>query len=310
MQSKGNYPILLACSLLAACAASPQRLIIDDVAVEPGCPGDGLLGAKVRCREQVTDLAVLEQDLRLVLKDHPDQRVLVIFDIDDTLLTSTQFLGSDRWYRWQSGEQMQMDKGEPVIITAADEVACKFAKIDVFYEFARFEATQPEAPALVKHLQSRHAVMALTSRSPGARGGTERELERAGYDFAASHLMPPERSLNFRKDARGVSYANGIVMSTGLDKGEVLAEILALTGHQQAFDLILFVDDGAANLADMNAAWKSRAVGLFLYHYTRIDKRVSAAELEGARRASRRLDDFLASAYPDRLADFRAQDCE
>ncbi|NRB72069.1 MAG: hypothetical protein HRU51_09170, partial [Xanthomonadales bacterium] len=66
----------------------------------------------------------------------------------------------------------------------------------------------------------------------------------------------------------------------------------------------------AANLADMNAAWKSRAVGLFLYHYTRIDKRVSAAELKGARQASRRLDDFLASAYPDRLADFRAQDCE
>ena len=71
----------------------------------------------------------------------------------------------------------------------------------------------------------------------------------------------------------------------------------------------LFVPS-SANLAHMNATWKSRPVELHLYHYTRIDKRVSAAELEGARQASRRLDDFLASAYPDRLADFRAQDCE
>ncbi|MEM7083054.1 MAG: DUF2608 domain-containing protein [Pseudomonadota bacterium] len=252
----------------------------------------------------------MDRSIQRYSSQNPNHRLLIVFDIDDTLLTSAQFFGGDALYRWQSGDVMQTEGGDMVRISDDEKLQCIFAKLDVLFELARFRPTQDDAHEVVRRLQGQHSVFALTSRSPGARSGTERELGRAQIDLASSHLMAPGRALDFRLRGRGVTYANGIVMSTGLDKGVVLHDILARIDKQHAFDAIFMIDDGANNLANVNGFWKDKAIDVRLFHYTRVPKTVSPSELKEATQANQRLNAFINSAFPDRRASFDANQCD
>ncbi len=297
--------LLLSCLIFGAgCASAP---VTQPATTESSCPRAEELGANVRCSDDVKDLGVMERDVAMHSAGNPDDRILVVFDIDDTLLTSTQFFGGDRWFRWQDGDPVNTDDGQTIIIDQDDVLQCIYSKLNALYELARFRPTQEDAHEIVARLQKNHSVTALTSRAPGARTGTERELERAGMNLATSHLMPLDHSLHYQMSGRGVSYANGIVMSTGLDKGIVLDAVLTKVG--KSYDAIFFIDDGAENLANVNAFWKDRSAPVRLYHYTRIDKAVTNRELADAVATNRKLNDFLKSAYPDRRRDFGNDIC-
>ncbi|MFT6898895.1 MAG: hypothetical protein ACJA13_003322, partial [Paraglaciecola sp.] len=71
--------------------------------------------------QQVADLtAAIKQAQALPLSS-----TLVVFDIDDTLLTATEFFGSDKWYDWQRGRALG-PKGEVLVTPAEDRVNCLF----------------------------------------------------------------------------------------------------------------------------------------------------------------------------------------
>jgi acid phosphatase class B len=55
----------------------------------------------------------------------PLRSTLVVFDIDDTLLTATEFFGSDKWYDWQRGRALSPN-GQPLAIAEEDKVSCLF----------------------------------------------------------------------------------------------------------------------------------------------------------------------------------------
>ena len=68
------------------------------------------------------------------------QDTLIVFDIDDTLLTSETFFGSDHWYEWQRG----LKKGD------VGYVPCKFDVIALNYEMGTQRVVEPEAVDIVK----------------------------------------------------------------------------------------------------------------------------------------------------------------
>lgn len=294
-QSINRFALAVIISLLISACASPSSHRASNTVVH----------------NNVQSLSIMEAAANNYAKRH-NSNILVVFDIDDTLLESTNFFGGDTWFNWQRGTTVKHTSGHDVTIAAADEISCKFEKLGVFYELGRFKATETDAADLVVRLQSKFASMALTSRSPAYRSGTERELKRAGIDFSNFHLLPSPQTMSYNfndgQHTRRVSYENGIVMSTGLNKGRVLQDILKKT--KKRYSAIFFIDDGISNVRNMEAAWQNEKTTVDIFHYVGVEKIISDANMQKSRDASAALDRFLQVAFPDRYDDFSNDRCK
>lgn len=239
---------------------------------------------------EVRDIADLAQVAPALAESH--QRTLLVLDIDDTLLTSVGFFGSDTWYEWQA----HLPKGDP------DRVPCLYDVVALNYETGSQKPTQPDGPALINALTVDKLM--LTSRSFLYRGGTQRTLRENGYALPA--MLGGQvggRSWRWRKapGAREseVQYDNGIFMTSGQDKGLMLLDLLQRLG--QHYDRVLLVDDGQRNIDNMRAALRDAGIDYLGLHYTRVDKSLKPTDIAAARNGWQHWRDLLAANYPQRL---------
>ncbi len=260
--------------------------------------------------EDVKELSEVKRAIEQHVQSDPGN-VLVVFDIDDTLLSSRRFFGGDTWYNWQLGREVSHEDGSKVVIKERNKISCIFAKLGTLYELGQYHATEPKAAEFIARLQERYDVIALTSRSPDYRAGTERELQRAGFDMARDHLLAEDTAFAYRFDdgrsKRPVTFQNGIVMSTGLNKGKVLTDLLKRTNRE--YSAIFFIDDSRTNIVNMHETWKDSETHVAIFHYTRADKTVNDEKLQNALVSQRTFDEFLKTAFPERHASFSAGEC-
>ena len=134
MKSTVMVAVLL---MLAACVSVP--------------PAQSLLA-------ETDDLAVVA-DTALQLADrYGRDQVLVVFDIDNTLLAMEQGLGSDQWYDWQKDLQNEDPCSGMLVID-------RFKVQGALYFASAMRTTQPDAAEQVRRLQDAGlTVIALTSR--------------------------------------------------------------------------------------------------------------------------------------------------
>ncbi|WP_165967465.1 DUF2608 domain-containing protein [Luteimonas aestuarii] len=277
-------PLILA---LAACAQLPTT----PSAAQP---------ARQAAESQVTEIKALSA-IPDVLAQGDVRRTLLVLDIDDTLLTSKVFFGSDRWYEWQKS----LSPGDP------GHVPCKFDVIALNYEAGTQVATEGAAGRdLINSLQV--DTLMQTARNPGYRGGTIRELQAAGY--ALPRMLGPTPngvSFDFRlrphADPTTLTYQDGVMMLSGQDKGETLLSLFRLLGLD--YDRVVLVDDGKRNIDNMQAALARAGIDYHGLWYTRIDKTVDAdAASEGAEGwAATRA--WLQAVFPERLQRMEAGQC-
>ncbi|WP_339719469.1 DUF2608 domain-containing protein [uncultured Paraglaciecola sp.] len=197
-----------------------------------------------------------------------EEQVLIVMDIDNTILTSTTDLGSDVWYQWQRGKF-------DVKPTGSQKVACLFEdSIGLLYELAPMILTEDNLDQTITNWQlSGHTVMALTSRAPKYRAATERELARNQVDLTSNALVPVgQEAFMFReKIGREVSYMQGVMMTSGMNKGDMLQHILEKTARE--FAAIVFVDDSQKNIDDMYNTYQNvKNVDMRIFHYTHIEE--------------------------------------
>ena len=269
------------------------------VALLAGCAGQGVrpaADAESDVRE-TRDLA----DIAPALAESGKRRTLLVLDIDDTLLTSPGFFGSDRWYEWQS---KTLKPGDP------DKLACLFDVISLNYETGDQQATQSDGPLLVNALQVDRLM--LTSRNPMSRGGTLRTLREAGYTLPTPLGNAGDgSSWDFRKAPGArlsrVAYDQGVFMTAGQDKGLVLRDLLRrLDLH---YDRVVLVDDGEANISNMRAALREAGIDYLGLHYTRVDKTLRAADATAARSGWQAWQRLLSTTYPQRLQALKQGKC-
>ncbi len=249
--------LFAACCLLAAPAAEAHR---------PAAP------AAVPPYVSTTDLGV---PVRTALAAHAaGRRVIAVFDIDNTLLTAPQDLGSDTWFNWQKD-------------TRPDDFAGVLKDSNLLIELGAMTPTQPDGPALVHDLQAAGIpVYALSARDPGLRGATEQALAAAGIDLSAApecgrplctrrgKLNAPQIQaaahrlhVTLKAAPRPVTVSDGVMMVSGQDKGVMLHLLLAsLKGR---YDQVYFVDDTFQNIRDVRAAASGMRVRVMTYSYER-----------------------------------------
>ncbi len=258
--------------------------------------------------ENVKDLNAMSKQIAL---DHPNELdTLVIFDIDDTLLENRNFVGSGKWYNWQRGRTVSDASGNSFVIDKNQQFYCIFRALGTMFEIASTELTQPNAVEIFNNLKN-YDLMILTARTAKFRPATERELKKNGIELADKHLSSVKQGLSFQlNDTRRtdtVTYSKGIVMSSGLNKGLVLKNILGKANR--TYKNIYFIDDSAKNVKQMSDVWKNSSTNFKIFHYMKVDKSISKEEIRASDDAKVYFHQFLNSAYPDQYQSFESNKC-
>jgi hypothetical protein len=223
----------------------------------------------------------------------PKDRVLLVYDIDNTLLTMKQDLGGDAWFTWQE-DLLKKSPASP------DLVAADFSGLlewqGVFFTLAKMIPTEPKAVEIFNQLKGDGLeTMILTSRGPEFRSQTERELKRNGFQIGPMRSLPQEPVTSFLSyeaagttrfpptelqrlkvaSARPITFQKGIMMTSGQHKGVMLGTFLEKYQIDDDFDAIVFIDDHAKHTDRVHDAMAAHVRELVTIRYSKLDPQVA-----------------------------------
>lgn len=207
----------------------------------------------------------------LLATNHPDQDtsgVLVVTDLDNTLLELDQDIGSEHWFLWQAGLIKDAAAIEKPVARSVPDLLSLQSLITNLVPTHLVHSSQRE---LYNSLVERGANMiALTSRMIDNRDTTERELARQGLTFINKSLPLDLIGQNSNSESRGlifdsknpqdsglttqilsdfkvttskpVAYSKGVLYTEGQNKGVMLASFLHRT-KISGLKSVIFLDD-------------------------------------------------------------------
>lgn len=248
-------------AFLTACAATPAPL-------------------QQNLKAETDDLAMTVDWALTLLEQQGRENVLVVFDIDNTLLAMEQGLGSDQWYYWQKDLGME-DPCSPML------VADRFAVQGAIFHASAMRPTQADAAEQVARVQRAGVrTIALTSRGSDYQLQTFRELRRAGISFWETALEPARGwpdSFVPEGGSRPALYQDGVFLTAGQHKGVMLQALLDKTGTPTPA-VIVMVDDKQENLDAVLEGFADSPAVVHAWRYTREDGEVETFDAEEADR--------------------------
>lgn len=221
-------------------------------------------------------------------------QTLIVLDIDNTLLTMNQDLGSDAWFNWQAD---LINKNNLTDVVAGDLGG--LLKIQgIIFSIAPMRAVEPQNPKVVRNLQDLgYPTLVLTSRGLDFQDSTFRELSKNAYDFSNTSIGPkngyagkyfPYDLNNIQKygitpqevdrwkltPPKAVAYQNGVFFGAAQHKGAMLKTILAKTEFRPC--AMIFIDDTAKHTERVWDAFDSTDVDMTVIRYGFLDEAVKA----------------------------------
>jgi hypothetical protein len=268
MKIKSLNILAMSASLLLFAACAPAPTVEKEAA--PPLPAS-LLGT--------TDELQLVTELSLDLaRTYGAEKVLVVLDIDNTLLAMEQGLGSDQWFYWQKA----LEEEDPCNALLVDD---RLAVQGALYFASAMRPTQANAAEQVKRMQEAGLkVIVLTARGPAFKLVTFRELRRNGFNFWPN-AWPPQQGFAEpfipEGGSRPAVYEDGVLFAAGQDKGMTLKTMLDKSGKDYP-TLIVIADDKQANLNQVMKAFSWSDTKVHAWRYTREDATVEAFDPDQA----------------------------
>ncbi len=222
-------------------------------------------------RVSSSDLNLTLEIVRTLEQQLASEDILVIFDIDNTLLAMNTDLGSDQWYDWQSSMQ-KTNKCDPRLVRN------RLASQGALFVAGSMRPTQKDAAEVVKKLQQQGVgVMAATARGWTFALPTMRELHRNKMNFRATAPGPAAGYGEFQPATaiRPLLYTDGVYMLAGQHKGDMLIELLNKIGGDLP-KAIVVIDDKDYNLAAYEEAAKRQQLNLYSIYYTGVSDWVAS----------------------------------
>jgi len=222
----------------------------------------------------------------IVLNDN--KRVMLICDIDDTLIKPVVNIGSDSWFHHSL-------KGEHINNVRKN--------LGLIYSLLNFCGVEKETDAFVDKIASLSLMnklkyMCLTSRSVVFHSYTLMHFKDTGYDkvFIRPNTLSLDNPLYLKCKASDeyiphVRYIDNVCSCSGMNKGEVMIDILkqAYLDNPQDnpqdnsqdngfdFDMIIFIDDSVGNINKMHSSLREFLmdfphVASLCIHYTYMEE--------------------------------------
>ena len=256
----------------------------------------------VRVEKTTAEFSTAVDQVRTFVKKHGEEKVLLVVDLDNTLLAMNQDLGSDQWFNWQES-LLEEDKNHPELV--ADSFPGLLDVQGILFALSAMHPPEPGLPSMINELLNEGvSIIVLTSRGKEYRNSSRRELIRNEYDFTKSALKIREQRGIFdpydqgKPDNHGLSaeiisqlgkprsvtYSDGIYMTAGQHKGYMLRTLLARAerGKESSeakdplanFAAIVFVDDREKHTKRVHEAFEKSPVDLATFRYSREDGNV------------------------------------
>lgn len=211
---------------------------------------------------RIIETSEFEELLSHVVSD----KVLVVCDIDNTLLKSKGHFGGVAWGEYWIGQLTNQGLVTEEILKLESHIWRSVQHC------IQVELIDPKTAEVLNEIKKRNSlVMALTARSPAEANFTHGQLESNGLNFAENHL--PSQILNVGD--REALYEKGILFATMLNKkSKVLFTFLDHHGIDP--ECIVFIDDKAHHVEEMMAACKGRGVKFIGIRFSGTDKHVES----------------------------------
>jgi hypothetical protein len=225
------------------------------------------------------DLADVAVDSLKLAKQAGTENILVVFDIDNTILAMEQGLGADQWYEWQK-ELATEDPCNP------KSVGDRFAAQGALYFVSAMRSTQEDAASQIAIIQNEGiSVIALTSRGMDYQLQTFRELRRNNISFAHSAIGPAggfAESFIPVEDGRPSLYEDGVFLTAGQHKGQMLYALIEKTAVKMPA-VIVMADDKQKNLDAVKETFSALNIPVHAWRYSGEDENVRNFDPEKAR---------------------------
>jgi len=250
--------------------------------------------------QEVASFAPVSDQVQQYVDQFGSSNVLLVVDIDNTLLAMDNQLGSDQWFEWQS--YLLSNEPESPMLVAKDFGGLLQVQGLLFATTHMHppEADQPELVAKMQDLDIDTVV--LTSRGDDYRPATIRELKRSGYEFASTaptidlferdgnglresdtrftpydlknsdrYGLTTEEAKAFRLSGspRQVSYGDGVMMVAGQHKGAMLLILMHMIEHK--YKAVVYVDDHGRHVLSVYDALTRRGYEVSAMRYTHQD---------------------------------------
>lgn len=202
-------------------------------------------------------------------KLYPPEEILVVYDIDNTVLRAKQDLGSDQWFEWHTN----------LINLQTNQ---RFDSIDKLLEFQiklfslskMIKTENIVSNLLASYENAGHPILFLTSRSPDMRNLTEKAFRDNNVQFPKTTLLKSIAEEWTTDTKKSLSYSKGIFMTSGMHKGDALKYLLNLS--RQKIKAIIFVDDHERHVKRVFDTFKDQNdVEIITYRYGHEDVRVN-----------------------------------
>ncbi len=189
---------------------------------------------------------------------------LVVFDIDNTLMSPTGHLGSDEWFSYL--EVKYSAEGMPP--------AAATAKADAAFNRVQpclaMRPVDPDAPRVLAELRRRGVPhFALTARGAVIREITLAQLRTTDLAMDAGVFVPGVAG-------PGTAFASGVffIGEGGVTKGEALTRILAKSGLKPA--RVIFVDDKSKHTRTVAESMRMLGIPCLALRFSAKDPGVAA----------------------------------
>lgn len=193
-----------------------------------------------------------------------NQDTLVMFDLDNTILSPATDLGSDQWfyalYKRKVDEGMEKQDAINAIMPVYKQVVHNVI----------FEQIEPETVSVIHTLQKKGlTVIGFTARALHLIYPTIEHLNHIGVSFDQSD--PHECPIKYGVGEPAV-YVNGTIFTGKYSKGEVLAAWLKQIDYQPK--KVIFVDDKLKNIKSVEQSLHKRNFPFIGLRYSFLDERV------------------------------------
>lgn len=230
--------------------------------------------------EDTREFATVMKACDELIEKYKKSRVLVVLDIDNTLLTMDQDLGGDAWFTWQAGLLKTKPKSDLLV---AKDFAGLLRVQGMLFAVGSMHPPEKRMPDDVRRLrESGVTVKALTSRGPEFSNATMRVLKEHSYEFTPGGNrteIPDIRGLSADEikrfgmtRRRPILYRHGVYLAAGQHKGAIVRSLWQF--KKRSHKAIVFVDDHQKHIDRVRDAFKGTEVELKLFRYSRVDPQV------------------------------------
>lgn len=223
--------------------------------------------------EQNVSDNIFQRDSIKSILNHCQYDTFVVFDLDNTLVESTQDLGSDQWFVRLMEEAYRLSPSKETI---------EFV-IAIYYAVqhqASLQVVETQTINLLTLLQDLNIpVLVLTARGGEICKSTIDQLKRIGINFD-KQWNNMECVLTLDEGKTTTLFSNGIVFCNGADKGKCLLSFFQYIKIQPKH--VLMVDDKEKHLKSVKQvieAYQGRFTGI---RYGFLDEKIKTVDMKSA----------------------------